>query len=89
MAKQAKSKLPDDWKEQLRNPEPEEIEKDLGSGTGELKAIPLGMRTNYTVYLESRQYVALQSVVNKTGVSLQDLMREGAKLILNKYNRKK
>ena len=75
--------------EELKPPKPEDVSKRLGAGTGELESIPLTMRTNYTVYLESRQYAALQSVVNKTGISLQDLMREGAKLILNKYNRKK
>ena len=86
MAKQAKSS---EWQDQLEKQKPEDITKDLGLGTGELENIPLGMRTNYTVYLESRQYIALQNVVNKTGIALQDLMREGAKLILNKYNRKK
>jgi hypothetical protein len=76
-------------KNDLKNEEPADIAKELGLGTEKLTSIPLGVRTNHTVYFETRQYIALQDISNRTGNSVQNLLREGVKLILNKYNRKR
>ena len=65
---------------------PDEEVKELGLATRHLSHIPANLRSTFSLYFATRQYVALQTVAEATGTSVQDLVREGVRMILDKHS---